>query len=149
MYGNYISSVLCADRYGTSRRKVNLQLECNICVQLKSNIIVVNNSCSQSKHVVRIRQLPWCHRFIWNRKINEGYILIGKCENCPEQINGLNTKKRIMNVCVFIPSPWREGSLFRRSTGPLNRVFDFFHRAEHISRGSVDPNLKSFQHKVI
>ena len=27
---------------------------------------------------------------------------------------------------VFIPSPRREGSLFFRSTGPLNRGFHFF-----------------------
>ena len=29
-------------------------------------------------------------------------------------------------VCGFIPSPRREGSLFLKSTGPLNRGLDFF-----------------------
>ena len=37
-----------------------------------------------------------------------------------------NSGKKFSCVCVFIPSPRREGSHFLRSTGPLNRGFNLF-----------------------
>ena len=51
-------------------------------------------------------------------------------------------------VCVYPFSP--EGGLthFEEHWASQQR-FQFFHRVEHIRRGSANPNLKSFQQKVI
>ena len=40
-------------------------------------------------------------------------------------LNTLN-EEVAMCVCVFIPSPRREGSLFFKNTVPLNRAFENF-----------------------